>query len=443
MSGIRLDRRAGQSRSGIRRHPAQRRLLVRRRLASQARGGFARESKFFGDVAKIQIGLHPVWLLKPVTFMNRSGRAVAALAEFSRIVPEEILIVHDELDLLPGQSKMKKGGGHAGHNGLRDIQAQMGSAEFWRLRLGIGHPRTLELNQPVIDFVLHAPRREERQAIDREIERGLAVMADAASGDLTHATKTLHTRTPPSASGQDSAAVVGDAADHVTGRPDPGGRFAVPRLVVEEEVRLEFAQERRLLQAAEKHRLVDLDPQSISVRIARSCAGALRAVHEGGPQAHRSRRLMGGPMQSVQGLQQRLEWPRGKRAGRMIRLVPLECWQTALPEYAFGLVGKQHGVAVERNPDLVRVGLGRLHRRWKHPRRRRTGLQRRTHVLLVGRQEQIGLERLQVGPGRAPRREHAALQAQSAARRAERKTRNPLTGSLRETTTTSTRRSSS
>ena len=166
-------------------------------LAMRHQGAFTATPKFFGDVAKVQIEAQPVWLLKPSTFMNRSGRAVAALAGFYRISPEQILVVHDELDLPPGQAKMKKGGGHAGHNGLKDIQAQLGSAQFWRLRLGIGHPRTLGLEQAVIDFVLHAPRREEQAAIDAQIEDTLAIVPDAVAGALDEATRRLHTRNAP------------------------------------------------------------------------------------------------------------------------------------------------------------------------------------------------------------------------------------------------------
>jgi PTH1 family peptidyl-tRNA hydrolase len=157
-------------------------------------GSFARESKFYGTVAKTQIGGRPVWLLEPQTYMNRSGQAVAALAGFYRIAPEEILVAHDELDLLPGQSKMKKGGGSAGHNGLKDITAKLGGPDYWRLRLGIGHPRTLQLNQQVVDFVLHRPSREHQQAIDDEIDRALRCLPDAVSGNFEAATMKLHTR---------------------------------------------------------------------------------------------------------------------------------------------------------------------------------------------------------------------------------------------------------
>lgn len=154
----------------------------------------AREGKFHGDVGRARIGGEPVFLLEPATYMNRCGQSVAAMAHFYRIAPEQILVVHDELDLLPGQAKMKKGGGHAGHNGLKDIQARLGSTEFWRLRIGIGHPRTLELNQQVVDFVLHRPTREQQQAIDEAIERGLACLPDAVAGNLEAATMKLHTR---------------------------------------------------------------------------------------------------------------------------------------------------------------------------------------------------------------------------------------------------------
>jgi PTH1 family peptidyl-tRNA hydrolase len=107
-----------------------------------------------------------VWLLQPQTYMNLSGKSVAALARFFKIAPQEILVVHDELDLLPGQMKLKAGGGHAGHNGLRDIHAQLGSADYWRLRLGIGHPGD---KAEVAGYVLRTPPTSEREAIERSI----------------------------------------------------------------------------------------------------------------------------------------------------------------------------------------------------------------------------------------------------------------------------------
>ena len=167
------------------------------RVARAHGATLAREGKFHGDVGRARIGGEPVFLLEPATYMNRSGQAVAALAHFYRIEHDEILVVHDELDLLPGQAKMKKGGGHAGHNGLKDIQARLGSADFWRLRIGIGHPRTLELNQEVADFVLHRPTREQHHAIDDAIARALDCLPDAAAGRLEAAMMRLHT--PPRA----------------------------------------------------------------------------------------------------------------------------------------------------------------------------------------------------------------------------------------------------
>jgi len=108
-------------------------------------------------------------------------------------------VVHDELDLPPGQSKLKLGGGHAGHNGLRDIAAALGTPGFWRLRLGIGHPRTLNLQQEVADFVLHPPRRDERSVIEAELDRSLGIATDCAAGRTEAAMHSLHTRPRPAA----------------------------------------------------------------------------------------------------------------------------------------------------------------------------------------------------------------------------------------------------
>jgi peptidyl-tRNA hydrolase, PTH1 family len=163
-------------------------------LARAQGASLSKEAKFFGAAGKAMIAAHPVWLLEPSTYMNRSGQSVAALANFYRITSEEILVVHDELDLMPGQIKMKKGGGHAGHNGLKDIQAKLGSADFWRLRLGIGHPRTLNLTQQVVDFVLHAPSRSDRQLIDECIEHALPCLPDFAAGHMEIGVMKLHRR---------------------------------------------------------------------------------------------------------------------------------------------------------------------------------------------------------------------------------------------------------
>ena len=129
--------------------------------------------------------------------MNRSGQAVAAIANFYKIAPDEILVAHDELDLMPGTVKVKKGGGHAGHNGLRDIAKSIGTPDFWRLRIGIGHPRTLNLNTEVVNFVLDRPRQEERKQIDDAMARALAVLSDLLSGQFERATMALHKGNPP------------------------------------------------------------------------------------------------------------------------------------------------------------------------------------------------------------------------------------------------------
>ena len=159
------------------------------RYAETHRIGLRSERGFHGVVGKDG----PRWLLMPGTFMNRSGLAVGALARFYKIMPDEILVAHDELDLMPGTIKLKLGGGHAGHNGLRDIAAMLGTTEFWRLRIGIGHPRTLELQQQVVDFVLHSPRRDEQKSIDEAIERGMDVLPALFDGQAEAAMMSLHT----------------------------------------------------------------------------------------------------------------------------------------------------------------------------------------------------------------------------------------------------------
>ena len=152
-----------------------------------------REAGFNAMVAKTIIGGHQLWLLEPQTYMNRSGQSVGAIARFYKIQPDEVLVVHDELDLPPGAAKLKKGGSSGGHNGLKDITSALGTQDYWRLRIGIGHPRTLNLNQPVADFVLHRPRREEQLLIDEAIEKALRIIPIAVAGDFTKATMELHT----------------------------------------------------------------------------------------------------------------------------------------------------------------------------------------------------------------------------------------------------------
>jgi PTH1 family peptidyl-tRNA hydrolase len=163
-------------------------------VARRAGARLSSERKFHGDVARVRLGGRELWLLKPTTYMNRSGQSVVALALFYRILPTEILVVHDELDLPPGAVKLKRGGGTAGHNGLKDTQARLSTADFWRLRIGIGHPRTLQLQQEVADFVLHPPRKNEQALIDDAVDRGEGIVELLAEGKFEAAMLKLHTR---------------------------------------------------------------------------------------------------------------------------------------------------------------------------------------------------------------------------------------------------------
>ena len=161
-------------------------------LASKLGATFAHEAKFHGALAKASTGVR---LLKPATYMNLSGRAASSVAHYFAIAPHEILVVHDELDLPMGEVRLKLGGGVAGHNGLKDLRAQLGTADFWRLRLGIGHPRESALpQQQVVDYVLKPPLADERKAIEDAIARGLSVWALVASGDFERAMTMLHTK---------------------------------------------------------------------------------------------------------------------------------------------------------------------------------------------------------------------------------------------------------
>lgn len=152
------------------------------------------ERSYHGLVARMQVGGQPVWLLEPQTFMNLSGKSVAALARFFKIEPQEILVVHDELDVVPGQAKLKRGGSHAGHNGLRDIHAQLGTGDYWRLRLGIGHPG---VKSEVVGWVLKKPLKEQREAIEDAIARTLHAFPALVTGEMDKATLLIHTSKPP------------------------------------------------------------------------------------------------------------------------------------------------------------------------------------------------------------------------------------------------------
>jgi PTH1 family peptidyl-tRNA hydrolase len=152
-----------------------------------------RETRFNALLAKTLVAKQEVWLLEPQTYMNRSGQSVGALARFYKIAADEVLVVHDELDLAPGVARMKKGGSSGGHNGLKDITAALGTQDYWRLRLGIGHPRSLNLQQAVADFVLHRPRKEEQSLIEEAIEKSLRVMPLVCEGKMDTAMMQLHT----------------------------------------------------------------------------------------------------------------------------------------------------------------------------------------------------------------------------------------------------------
>lgn len=151
------------------------------------------ERSYWGLMARANVQGQPVWLLQPQTFMNLSGKSVGALARFFKIQPQEILVVHDELDFTPGQIKLKHGGSHGGHNGLRDIHAQLGSSDYWRLRIGIGHPGH---KGEVTGWVLKKPPIEQMQAIEQGITHSLQAWPLLVAGDMDKATLQIHTTRP-------------------------------------------------------------------------------------------------------------------------------------------------------------------------------------------------------------------------------------------------------
>ncbi len=152
------------------------------------------DRSYHGLVARTTVGGQTVWLLAPQTFMNLSGKSVAALARFFKIAPQEIMVVHDELDIVPGEVKLKFGGSHAGHNGLRDIHAQLGTGDYWRLRLGVGHPG---VKAEVVNWVLKKPSPEHRSAIEAGIAHSLQAVPQLLAGEMEKATMAVHTRKPP------------------------------------------------------------------------------------------------------------------------------------------------------------------------------------------------------------------------------------------------------
>ena len=163
-------------------------------LARELKVQLQPERSYWGLAARATVNGQHVWLLEPQTYMNLSGKSVAALARFFKIAPEEILVAHDELDIAPGQVKLKRGGGHAGHNGLRDIHAQLGSPDYWRLRIGIGHPGD---KAEVANWVLKKPAPDQRALIEDSITHSLKAWPALLAGDMDKATLLVHTTKAP------------------------------------------------------------------------------------------------------------------------------------------------------------------------------------------------------------------------------------------------------
>ncbi len=161
-------------------------------LARRCQQSFRVEARFHSEVARCELQGAECRLQKPLTYMNRSGQAVRALMQFFRIPVEQILVVHDELDLPVGTIKLKKGGGHGGHNGLRDLISHLGSGAFYRLRIGIDHPGHKD---QVVDYVLRQPGKQERRLTDDAIDAALEVMPAVIGGHMEKAMHRLHSRT--------------------------------------------------------------------------------------------------------------------------------------------------------------------------------------------------------------------------------------------------------
>jgi PTH1 family peptidyl-tRNA hydrolase len=160
------------------------------KIATQTDSKLALEGKFYGIAGKLNTKAE-TWLLKPTTFMNASGKSVAALANYYKISPSEILVIHDELDLPVGSVKLKMGGGHGGHNGLKDIEAALGTKDFWRLRIGIGHPGD---RNEVVNFVLKAPSKDEEATIDEKLYESTKLIDLFLNGEFENAMLKLHTK---------------------------------------------------------------------------------------------------------------------------------------------------------------------------------------------------------------------------------------------------------
>lgn len=172
------------------------------RVASARGVQWRSETRFFGDLAELASPGGKLRLLKPTTFMNESGRAVGAVARYFDLAPEQILVAHDEIDLPPGTVRLKRGGGHGGHNGLRDVIPQLGSTSFARLRIGVGHPGTKE---QVIDYVLSRAGKEERSTIEHVLERVVADFDLLAAGKLEKVMNELHRKPPVDGAGPEAS----------------------------------------------------------------------------------------------------------------------------------------------------------------------------------------------------------------------------------------------
>jgi len=162
-------------------------------VASRWGGSFRSQSNFFGDIADCQVGGHRLRILKPMTYMNNSGRSVAAFANFYKFEADEILIAHDEIDLPPGTVRLKRGGGHGGHNGLRDVIPQLGSPDFARLRIGVGHPGN---KNAVVGYVLKPASADDQRIIDDAVALVVDHFPDIVAGKFSEVMNSLHRKIP-------------------------------------------------------------------------------------------------------------------------------------------------------------------------------------------------------------------------------------------------------
>ena len=163
-------------------------------LAQDLGIGLSMDRSYQAMLGRATVKGEPLFLLQPQTFMNLSGKSVAALARFYKIEPQHILVAHDDMDVLPGEAKLKRGGGHGGHNGLRDIHAQLGSPDYWRLRVGVGHPGN---KSEVLGWVLKKPSLDHAAAIGQALARARAALPQLLAGEMDKATMLIHTSKPP------------------------------------------------------------------------------------------------------------------------------------------------------------------------------------------------------------------------------------------------------